>query len=133
MNRERIERELSELLAGGQLALLMTDGRPAVLYRDVPTGGAQFGLPISSDVVVPIPDGYPANPIDLAGLPLGSPLLARVKGGANSQGVIVANGSQFQLASYHPHNNGGGPPWDQTRHGFHTYFDHILAWLHRLN
>jgi hypothetical protein len=37
------------------------------------------------------------------------------------------------LASYHPHNGGGGPVWDQVRHGFHTYFDHLLAWLGRLS
>jgi hypothetical protein len=35
----------------------------------------------------------------------------------------------WQLASYHPHGNGGGPPWDQMTHGFHTYVDHLIAWF----
>ena len=44
-----------------------------------------------------------------------------------------ADGRTWQLASYHPHQNGGGGPWDQLRHGFHTYLDHILSWLERLD
>jgi hypothetical protein len=133
MNRERIERELTCLRAGGQSAELITDGRAVVLYHDVPTGGAGLGLPPITDVIVPVPDGYPAALIDLAGLPVGSPLLLRVKGGQNNQGILAAAGRQWQLASYHPHNGGGGPPWDQTRHGFHTYMDHLISWLHCLN
>jgi hypothetical protein len=133
MSTERIERELAKLLAGGQIAEIVSAGeRAAVLYRNVPTSGAKFNLPEATDVIVPIPPGYPAAPIDLAGLPVGSPFLGRVKGGQNNQGVLNLNGQQFQLASYHPHNNGGGPPWDQIRHGFHTYFDHLIAWLDRL-
>lgn len=129
MNEERIRRELALLREGGQLAELITDPRPIVLYREVPTGGS----PLVTDVVVPVPNGYPGALIDLAGLPLGSPLLKRVKGGQNNQGVLTACGHEWQLASYHPHTNGGGPPWDQTKHGFHTYLDHLIAWLHVLN
>ena len=103
-----------------------------VLYADVPTAGATFGLPRVTSVVVPVPDGYPAALIDLAGLPIDSPLLPRVKGGPNPQGVIEVDGIRYQLASYHPHTNGGGPPWDPQRHGFHTYFDHLLSWLSHL-
>ena len=132
MNVERIQAELAILLEGGQLAELIQAERPVVLYREVPTSGAIVGLPITTDVVVPVPPGYPAPAIDLAGLPIGSPLLPRVMGGGNSQGIVEADGRQWQLASYHPHNGGGGPPWDQMRHGFHTYIDHLLAWLHRL-
>jgi hypothetical protein len=130
MNVERINAELASLRVGGQEALLFADApRPVVLYRAVPTAGARCGLPLVADVIVPVPNGHPAATIDLAGLEAGSPLLPRVKGGTNSQGVVVVDGRQFQLASYHPHNGGGGPPYDPLKHGFHTYFDHILAWL----
>lgn len=133
MNRERIERELSILSQGGQIAELADGaGRSFVVYRNVPTDGKNCGLPCSTDVLVPVPAGYPASHIDLAGLPLGSPLLPRLKGGQNNQGVFNVGGRQWQLASYHPHNGGGGPPWDQMKHGFHTYIDHLIAWLHRI-
>jgi hypothetical protein len=134
MNRERIESELARLAVGGQRAEIVTDGnRPVVLYHDVPTAGGPHGLPETSDVIVPIPEGHPAAAIDLAGLPAGSPLLPRVKGGNNNQGNVTAGGRQWQLASYHPHNGGGAPPYDQNKHGFHTYFDSLVSWLARLN
>ena len=45
MNRERIESELARLAEGGQRAEILTDGnRPVVLYHDVPTEGARWGL-----------------------------------------------------------------------------------------
>ncbi len=105
------------------------DGREFVLYENVATGGANQCLPESTDVIAPVPPGYPGAAIDLAGLPLGSALIPRVAGGANPQGTVRINGRDFQLASYHPHTNGGGPPWDQMRHGFHTYIAEIIAWL----
>jgi hypothetical protein len=132
MSRERIILELAKLLEGGQVAELVANGREFVIYRAVPTGGARLSLPETTDVIVPVPPGYPASPIDLAGLPAGSPLLPRAKGGQNPQGVHQVAGITWQLASYHPHNGGGGPPWDQMRHGFHTYFDHLISWLERL-
>jgi len=132
MSRERILSELAHLREGGQVAELISNGREVVLYRNVPTGGARLGLPDVIDVVVPVPPGYPASLIDLAGLPVGSSFLPRVKGGQNSQGLLQVDGRQWQLASYHPHNGGGGPPWDQIRHGFHTYLDHLIAWLDKL-
>lgn len=132
MPHERIPRELEVLREGQQGVELLTAGRDYVLYRRVPTGGMRYSLPPSTDVIVPVPNGYPAAAIDLAGLPVGSPLLARVKGGMNSQGVVQLDGRAWQLASYHPHQNGGGGPWDQMRHGFHTYLDHLLSWLERL-
>lgn len=129
---ERIRRELGQLAAGGQVADFISGDRELVLYREVPVGARVAGLPESSDVIVPVPGGYPAAMIDLAGLPVGSPLLPLVAGGGNNQGIVVVGERQFQLASYHPHNNGGGPPWDQTIHGFHTYFDHLLSWLAKI-
>jgi hypothetical protein len=132
MNKERIERELGILHEGGQSAELIVNGRAVVLYRDVPTDGAKHGLPSVTDVVVPVPSGYAAAAIDLAGLPVGSPLLPRLKGGQNNQGIVAIADRQWQLASYHPHNGGGGPPWDQMKHGFHTYLDQLIAWLYRI-
>jgi hypothetical protein len=133
MNIDRIQIELQRLRAGGQAADLITQcERPIVLYRDVPTAGESFGLAHTADVIVPVPSGYPASMIDLAGLVAGSPFLGRVKGGGNNQGVLSADGRTWQLASYHPHQNGGGPPWDQNKHGFHTYLDHLISWLDRL-
>jgi hypothetical protein len=132
MNRERIDRELAMLGKGGQVAELIEEGRAFVLYRNVPANGNKSGLPDASDVIVPVPPGYAAAAIDLAGLPVGSPFLSRVKGGSNNQGLVKADGRYWQLASYHPHNGGGGPPWDQMKHGFHTYLDHLIAWLHQI-
>ena len=134
MNRQRIDRELAILREGGQTAELViaADDRVCVLYRDVPTDGKRLGLPPLTDAIVPVPPGYPGPLIDLAGLPIQSPFLNRVKGGENSQGLISADGRDWTLASYHPHNGGGGPPWDQTKFGFHTYIDHLIAWLNLL-
>jgi hypothetical protein len=132
MSHDRILRELNILREGQQGVELLTAGRNYVLYRQVPTGGARLSLPALTDVIVPVPDGYPAAPIDLAGLPVGSPLLPRLRGGQNNQGMVQADGRTWQLASYHPHQNGGGGPWDQMRHGFHTYLDHLLSWLERI-
>ncbi len=135
MTNERIMRELTFLKEGGQTAEPVSDvnGKRFVIYRVVPTGGARFNLALSTDVIVPIPEGYPGSLIDLAGLPVGSPFLPRVKGGQNNQGNFVIEGITWQLASYHPHTNGGGPPWDQMRHGFHTYIDHLISWLERID
>jgi hypothetical protein len=132
MSHERINRELGSLREGGQTVEYHSDGRPVVVYHDVPTGGLRFGLPEVTDVLVPVPPGYPATLIDLAGLPVGSPFLPLVKGGANNQGILTVCGRTWQLASYHPHNGGGGAPWNQNKHGFHTYLDHLIAWLNRL-
>ena len=127
--RARIDRELMLLRDGGQVAEYFdAGGRGFVLYRSVPTL-LPANLPAAADVIVPVPSGYPGAMIDLAGLPIGSPLLPVVKGGTNNQGNVTLDGRDWQLASYHPHQNGGGPPWDQTMHGFHTYFDQVLAWL----
>ena len=131
---ERILAELKQLRDREIVADLITDGsRPVVVYRNVPTAGAPTS-PADVDVVVPVPDGYPASRLDLAGLASENfPLLDRTKGGTNNQGQIQADGKDWRLASYHPHQNGGGPPWNPARHGFHTYYDHLVAWLHALS
>jgi hypothetical protein len=126
---ERIRRELEVLAAGGLTAEYVNeDGRGAVIYRNVTTAGRARGLPERTDVLVPVPGGYPGGMIDMAALPLGSPLLGRVKGSPN-QAILTAIGVQWSLVSYHPHNGGGAPPWDQMRHGFHTYYDEVVTWL----
>jgi hypothetical protein len=131
--RDRVLLELARLRDGGQRVTLRAGSPPVVFYHDVPTAGKALGLPTSTDVVVPVPPGYPANMIDLAGLEMGSALLPRLKGGGSSQGIVMLDGKQWQLASYHPHTNGGGPPWNPMIHGFDTYYDHLLAWLACLN
>ena len=130
--KARIQRELGLLREGQQIADFFDADRAIVIYRAVRAGRVP-GLPETTDVAVPVPAGYPAALIDLAGLPVGSPFLCRVKGGTNPQGVLEVDGVQWQLASYHPHQGGGGVPWNQNRHGFHTYLDHLLAWLDRLS
>lgn len=130
--RARLDRELALLAAGGQEAVLIAGSEEVVLYRDLPTSGGGRGLPASTDAIAPIPHGYPAI-IDLAGLPEGSPLLSHVKGGGNCQRIVTAAGRRWVLASYHPHGNGGGPPWDPARHGFHTYAGELLTWLAHLS
>lgn len=127
----RVERELALLAAGGQEAELVAGSEEVVLYRALPTTGGGRGLPASTDAIAPVPSGYPAT-IDLAGLPEGSLLLPHVKGGGNVQRIVTAAGRRWVLVSYHPHGNGGGPPWDPTRHGFHTYAGELLAWLGHL-
>ena len=82
----------------------------------------------TTDVLVSIPSGYPGGMIDGAHLPVGSPLIGRVVG--NPQGQITAMDQVWQLISYHPHNGGGAPAWNPTKHGFHTYIGEIMSWLH---
>lgn len=127
----RIRRELAQLRMGGQRAAHLEGGsREVVLYTNVPAQHNCADLPVTTDAIVPVPDPYPGGVIDLVGLPLGSPLLPRLKGGTNNQGLVTTDdGRQWQLASYHPHTNGGGPPFDPSRHGFHTYFGEVVAWL----
>jgi len=110
--------------AGGQIVDFFPADR-AVIYRDLPVASPR--APISStDVLVPV-GAYPAGMLDLAFLPVDSPLVGRVKGAA--QGEITAGSKRWRQISYHPHNGGGGPAWNPNVHGFHTYVDEILAWL----
>ena len=127
---QRIKAELKRLAAGGQLAELLADAspRPAVIYRQVPCV-IGHGFPDALDVLVPVPDGYAASHIDNAALPVGCSLFPRLAGGTNPQGTFKADQKEWQLASYHPHAGGGGPPWDPTQHGFDTYLDHLISWL----
>jgi len=126
MSVERISAELALLREGGVDAEYYPK-QSAVLYRSVPTSGAALSLPLASHVAVPVPSGYPAAAIDLGGLPVGSPLIGRAKGAANGPVITIA-GQPYQFISYHPYQNEGGV-WDPSKHGFHTYYTWILAWL----
>ena len=101
----------------------LVENPDAVIYLGVPS---TLGVE-SSDVLVLVPGGYAQTMIDGAYLPEGSPLIGVVKG--QPGGAFTADGRTWVSISYHPHNGGGGPPWDPTRHGFHTYLDEVVSWL----
>lgn len=117
--KARVLRELEQITWKTKLV----ENPDAVIY---------FGLPStlgveSSDVLVPVPGGYAQAMIDGACLPQGSPLIGVVKG--QPSGMLTADGRTWVSISYHPHNGGGAPGWDPTRHGFHTYLDELVSWL----
>jgi hypothetical protein len=121
----RIERELKILRSNGAKVTFVVDQQPAVIFHDLPVrpGHAVH----STDVLVPVPGGYPGQHLDLAFLPQGSPLVGKVPGAA--QGTVQTGGRTWVQISYHPHTGGGGPSWNKDLHGFHTYIDELLAWL----
>ncbi len=124
--QSRIDRELSILRSGGQLVTFVEEPVNAVVYHGL---RARRGSDVSTtDVLVPIPGGYPGQAIDLAYLPEDSPLLGRVKGEVQDP-RIVALGCKWRQVSYHPHNGGGAPAWNPTIHGFHTYLGELISWL----
>ncbi len=125
--KERTDREVSVLKTNGAEVEVITSPVNAVIYRGVPTRAGYPHLP-STDVLVVIPSGYPGVMLDGAYLPEGSPLLGKVVG-APKQGTVQADGRTWELVSYHPHNGGGGAPWNPSRHGIHTYYTEILSWI----
>jgi Multiubiquitin/Prokaryotic E2 family E len=123
----RTEREVEIVRSTGAKVMIVKSPAPAVIYYGLRTCP---GHPVSeTDILVPIPSGYPGQFIDWAYLPEGSPLIGRVKGSPQNH-IVSADGRQWQQISYHPHNGGGGPKWDQTVHGFHTYVSELVAWLY---
>lgn len=126
----RIERELDQIRVGGQLVTFLTEPQPCVIYRGLRT---RPGYPVvSSDVLVPVPSGYPGSEIDWAYLPENSPLIGKVKGSPQEPRINAA-GIAWRQISYHPHRNGGAPAWNPARHGFHTYLGELLSWLYAAN
>lgn len=119
---DRIENEIQLLQESGQAVELVRTPSPFVIYKNVRIRGS-----LKTDIIVPVPNGYPAAMIDRAGLPAGSPYINQVKG--SPQEIVQVAGSNWQLISYHPHAGGGGLPWDPVIHGFHTYLSEVLAWL----
>jgi hypothetical protein len=124
----RIERELDVLKHSGAKITFVPEV-PGVVYHDVP---ARHNYPHlqATDVLVLVPGGYPGQALDGAYLPQGSPLLGRVAGNPQAN-TVNALGRRWQLVSYHPHAGGGAPPWSKDKHGFHTYVDELLTWVHR--
>ena len=122
--KSRITHELAKL-ASGLISAELVEPIPAVIYHGLPTPLRDVGR---TDVLVLVPGGYPATMLDYAFLPATSPLRGVVQGAAQED-QVTANGQVWKRVSYHPHNGGGGPPWDPTRHGFHTYVDELLTWL----
>jgi hypothetical protein len=123
----RIVRELEELRLGG-LAVTLLD-TPAVVYHGLRTGP---GAPVAAtDVLVPVPGGYPGQMIDWAYLPDSSPLIGRVKGSPQDH-RLNALGRVWRQISYHPHNGGGAPAWNPAFHGFHTYLGELVSWLRNI-
>ena len=118
----RIEAELEQLRESGQKT--SRAGVSFVIYHDVPTGRSESPF---TDVLVPVPNGYPASMLDRAGLPANSPLVGHVPG--SPQETVNIEGKAWRMISYHPHACGGGKPWNPSKHGFHTYLGEILAWL----
>lgn len=118
--KARVLRELSLLSWESQLA----EAPDAVIYLGLPS---TLGRVDKSDVLVPIPAGYPQAMLDYAFLPSDSPLKGVVPGAV--QDNVQFGGRTWTRISYHPHGNGGGPTWDPRVHGFHTYVDEVLTWL----
>ena len=119
--RVRVIRELEKL----KWKTKLVENPDVVIYCGLPS---TLGVS-TSDVLVPVPGGYAQSMLDGAYLPQGSPLIGVVKGQPQQQCTITADGRTWVLISYHPHNGGGAPPWDPTRHGFHTYLDELVSWL----
>jgi hypothetical protein len=130
----RIQDELRRLMNGSQIeaSLVKKGSLYFVLYRGILTAGKEGVLPVQTDVLVPVPPGYPTGMIDMPALPADSPLTAHVVGGNNPQATIEVEGVIWKVLSYHPYTNGGGPPWNAMKHGFHDYYNHLYVWLHRL-
>ncbi|MDP0497632.1 MAG: hypothetical protein Q7Q73_15625 [Verrucomicrobiota bacterium JB024] len=123
-NKPRIEMEIDILRQNGAAVDFVEGPRPAIIYRGMKTRH----LAKLVDVLVPVPSGYPGHYIDLAFLPSNSNLFGKVPGARQGHAIVV-DGVRFEQVSYHPHNGGGGPAWNSNRHGFHTYYDEVLAWL----
>lgn len=117
--KARITRELEKLTWRTKLV----ENPDAVIYHNL---ASTLGV-ATTDVLVVVPGGYAQSMLDRACLPQGSPLIGVVKG--QPQEVFTADGRSWVAISYHPYNGGGGPPWDPTRHGFHTYVDELVSWL----
>lgn len=124
----RVHREVELLRNGGASISIVESPTPAIVYLDLPT--CPGCNPSHTDVLVPIPGGYPSE-IDWAYLPQFSPLIGRVQGSPQNH-RIEALGKLWLQISYHPHRGGGAPPFNSTKHGFHTYISEILSWLYQV-
>ena len=125
MNQDRIARELSVLARGwaGRGTGGQSETRCPLFRRPLPLGNRRV-CRSGSDVVVPVPSGYPGGIIDLAGLPVGSPFLDLVKGGRNTTRVLLV-----------PTIGSGSSPaiirtmGEEGRHGTRTATDFTPIWI----
>ncbi len=122
---DRVTSEIERLKESGQVAEVIGS---YVLYHALPVF---FDVAKATDVLVEVPNGYPASMIDRAAVPADSPLIGRVKG--SPQEVIEVGGRSWRMISYHPHNGGGGPVWNPNKHGFHTYLQEVIRGLEGAN
>jgi hypothetical protein len=131
---QRIRKELRWLndRSGINARLIRVEGADYVLYEGIETGSKNPELPLKTDVIVPVPAGYPTSQIDMPGLPIDSKLIPYVQGGANPQAEIIVDDRHWKILSYHPYANGGGPPWNPSLHGFHDYYNQLYPWLRRI-
>ena len=132
--RKRIQEELNDLFNAGDIKadLVIEENQDYVIYFDLETSGGTKNLPAKTNVIVPVPNGYPSAPIDMPALPVNSPLIKLVVGSSNPQGIITVMGIQWQLLSFHPYNGQFGPQWNPNKHGFHDYYQHLYTWLHKI-
>lgn len=124
----RVQREVGLLVDGGASITVVASPTPAIVFHKMKTRSGHD--PSHTDVLVPIPSGYPSE-IDWAYLPEPSPLIGKVQGSPQNH-RIEALGTTWRQISYHPHRGGGAPPFNPTKHGFHTYFSEVLSWLHNV-
>jgi hypothetical protein len=131
---QRIQTELRWILekSGVAARLITGNNQYFVFYPSLKTSGEKVGLPASVDVLVPVPSGYPASPIDMPCLPSDSVLIPHVVGGSNPQATFKIEDRDWKMLSYHPYNGGGGATWDSMHHGFHDYYHHLYTWLNNL-
>lgn len=118
------ERVRGELTLLGESSQVTEVHNGFVIYKELP---ARLNGFFKTDVIVQIPRGYPSVMIDRAGVPAESPLVGKVKG--SPQEIVSVGGRNWRMISYHPHQGGGGLPWDPAVHGFHTYLTEVVAWL----
>jgi hypothetical protein len=127
---DRVEQEVERMRLSGQQVSLVNSSEAAVVYHALRTNpGSAVAV---TDILVPVPAGYPGQMIDWAYLPDDSPLIGRVKGSPQDH-RMTALGRSWRRISYHPHNGGGGPAWNPALHGFHTYAGELLSWLYNAN
>lgn len=122
----RIDREVGLLVERGVDASVSEGSPSAVVYRGLSV--ARGTIDYVTDVLVLIPDGYPAGAPDNAFLPADSPLLGMTVGA--QQEMMLVDGKAWVKKSVHPYLGPNGSRWDQRNHGFHTYYNEVLSWLH---
>lgn len=103
-----------------------------MLYYDLKTSGGAKKLPEVTDVLVAVPEGYPAALIDMPALHVESSLIPFVVGGNNPQNIVTVAGRDWRFLSFHPYSGDGAPNWNPHKHGFHDYYQRLYTWLNKI-